>query len=458
VSFYLKGQAFIFLLVVLSVLCPGQAASIHVPGEAPTIQEAIHMAEPGDTIYIHGGLYRERLSIDRSVNLVGVTTAAGEEIPPVIHIQTGFSVLTNPAAPPVAYAVIAPMGGPAAEIFSDNVRITDLVLFSQESCIEIGNHSGISVEGCLFGDCSVGIAGSGDRLTIIGNRFQTPERSGMDLSFTSDVEIHDNLFYGGTTGIRGENIQRWSVKGNIFQNLTVAVSGNGISDSVIQENSLDNCTLGYTFLSARNNIIQSDHFQNLTQYLYFLNSPSQLVNIGNGNNATTISRDLSSDVTYHTSWLTLTGENFAFSLAPPISYSGYRYFGDRVRITPEGNRTQDTDMVKITAFADVRMWEDIDPFTFGIYRVDHGEPLFTGVTYVSGQGIRTSTVLNASADGTYALLAKKKTPFGLTIEGITYIFLIVAALAALFLYRRRSRARKGPSLSRAQEFRNLNRR
>jgi hypothetical protein len=452
----MRWGGFALFLAVVLILCPVVAGSIQVPEQVATVQNAIRLARPGDTIYIHGGLYQENLIIDKRVNLVGVTNTSGGSpaAPPAVQIDTGGPLFAIPPAPPFSYAVIAPQNGTAVEVRADGVRITDLVLISPRDCIDIGNRSEVSVEGALLGQCITGIAGrGGSALSIIGNRFQTMERAGIDLSYTADAVIQSNIFFGGVTGIRGENIQRWSVMSNTFQDLRVGFNGNGMSDSVLQENLLDNCTMGYTLLSSRNNIIQADHFHNLTQYFLLLNSPGHMITIGSGNNATLISRDLSSSATYRTSWLTLSGQNFTFSLASPGTYDGFRSFGERVRITSEVNRTKDADVVRIDAEADVRMWEDIDPFTFGIYRVDHGAPLFTGVTYVSGQSIRTTTVLNATVDGTYALLARKKTPFGLTIEGITSVFLLIAALAALFLYRRKFKQRKGPSRSRAQEFR-----
>jgi hypothetical protein len=451
-----RWWGFALFLAVVLILCPVVAGSIQVPEQAPTVQDAVRLSRPGDTIYIHGGLYQENLIIDRRVNLVGVanTSEGTPAAPPAVQINTGSPLFTIPPAPLLSYPVIAPKNGTAVEVRADGVRITDLVLITPGDCIDIGNRSEVSVEGSLLGQCRTGITGKGgDALRIIGNRFETPERAGIDLTYTADTVIESNIFFGGVTGIHGENIQRWSVVGNTFQGIKVAFNGNGMSDSFMQENVLDNCTLGYTLLSSRNNIVQGDHFHNLTQYFLLLNSPAHMITIGNGNNATLISRDLSSSATYRTPWLILSGQNFSFSLAPPRSYEGFRYFGEQVRITSEVNRTTVEDVVRIDAEADVRMWEDIDPFTFGVYRVDHGTPLFTGVTYVSGQSIRTTTVLNATADGTYALLARKKTPFGLTIEGITSVFLLVAALAALFLYRRRMKQRKGPSRSRAQEFR-----
>jgi parallel beta-helix repeat protein len=47
------------------------SAVIRVPFDFPTIQEAIQVASPGDTIRVASGTYRENLVIDRSVNLIG---------------------------------------------------------------------------------------------------------------------------------------------------------------------------------------------------------------------------------------------------------------------------------------------------------------------------------------------------------------------------------------------------
>ncbi|MDD1673027.1 MAG: right-handed parallel beta-helix repeat-containing protein [Methanomicrobiales archaeon] len=441
----------LFIILGISIV---QAGSIYVPDEVASIQGAVRMAQPGDTIYVYGGVYQERVIIDKSINLIGVTSNLSGETPnpPVIQIEPGSSVLNRPYPQTPVYAVIAPQLGPAVDIRADRVRVTDLVLVSSTNCVIIGNRSEVSIEGSLFAKCETGISGKGGSdLTVIGNRFQSPGRTGLDLMYTADTEIRGNFFSGGITGIRGENIQRWSIKDNIFQDLLVAFRGNGVSDSVILDNNLENCTTGYTFLSSRNNIIQSDRFQNLTQYLLLINSPSHQVTIRSGNNATTMSRGLASTVVYRTPWLTLSGENFAFSFVKPGTYPGYRFFGDRVRIISEADGPSDSVSIEAETF--VRMWEDIDPFTFGIYRVDRDTPIFTGVTYVSGQDIRTSTNLNATDDGIYALLAKKKTPFGLTIEGVASIFLLIAVFVAMVLYRSR-RLKKGPSRSRAHEFRN----
>jgi parallel beta-helix repeat protein len=44
---------------------------IHVPTNYPTIQEAINNASSGDTIFVHKGIYRENVVVNKSVALIG---------------------------------------------------------------------------------------------------------------------------------------------------------------------------------------------------------------------------------------------------------------------------------------------------------------------------------------------------------------------------------------------------
>ena len=57
-------------ILVLGAL-PALAATITVPGDQPTIQDAITAASAGDIIAVDAGTYQEQLYIDKTVDLVG---------------------------------------------------------------------------------------------------------------------------------------------------------------------------------------------------------------------------------------------------------------------------------------------------------------------------------------------------------------------------------------------------
>jgi parallel beta-helix repeat protein len=63
---------------------------IHVPTDYPTIQEAINKANPGDTIFVHKGIY-ERAIVNKSVSIVGEdrdsTIIDGNGTGTVLHVN-----------------------------------------------------------------------------------------------------------------------------------------------------------------------------------------------------------------------------------------------------------------------------------------------------------------------------------------------------------------------------------
>jgi len=67
-------------------------ATLYVPSEYPTIQEAINHANPGDTVFVHNRTYYENIVINKSVSLVGEdrdsTIIDGQEAGTVISVTT----------------------------------------------------------------------------------------------------------------------------------------------------------------------------------------------------------------------------------------------------------------------------------------------------------------------------------------------------------------------------------
>lgn len=81
----------IFLFLILPVKCP--AKSINVPGDYFTIQDAINAAEPGDTVKVAAGKYRENIRMRKRVNLIGAG-AGKSKIKPVNDNTKNPIVLT----------------------------------------------------------------------------------------------------------------------------------------------------------------------------------------------------------------------------------------------------------------------------------------------------------------------------------------------------------------------------
>ena len=73
---WIKGVNRLAKIVVVALLCTqGHAATVRVgAGEAiQSIREAIRVAQPGDTVLIAGGLYKEgNLRIDKPLVLLGI--------------------------------------------------------------------------------------------------------------------------------------------------------------------------------------------------------------------------------------------------------------------------------------------------------------------------------------------------------------------------------------------------
>ena len=130
------------------ILCP----ATHV---CRTIQRAVNLAAPGDTINVHRGQYNENVTIDKSLKLNGQTRAA-------LVNNCNATTLANPAQDTI---VNGGGGGWAVDIEADNVSVRGFVLRNANfggvvDTTATGRWSGFTFAQNLFEANSLGIAES----------------------------------------------------------------------------------------------------------------------------------------------------------------------------------------------------------------------------------------------------------------------------------------------------------
>ncbi|MBN2563290.1 MAG: hypothetical protein JXQ75_20410, partial [Phycisphaerae bacterium] len=93
---------------------------IHVPRDYPTIQEAVNAAPPGATVFISPGSYDEAITVDRSLQIVGVVPNLPEDVDPS---QLASYDLPSISAPPGAIGIN--VGSLVGRVQLENLAITN---------------------------------------------------------------------------------------------------------------------------------------------------------------------------------------------------------------------------------------------------------------------------------------------------------------------------------------------
>lgn len=179
------------------------SASIHVPDDFATIQEAINNATPGDMIFVSSGLYHERVVINKTVMLVG-------ENRETTIVDGGFA-------------------GSVFQITADNVSVTGFKLQNTgwkwgRSGVEVYNADYCEIKGnFVFLTCHQIRLNCSRGSKIIGNIVSAPTRDpfprsayGIRLENSADCLIENNTVSNNIGGIHLQNTTNCTVIRNLF--------------------------------------------------------------------------------------------------------------------------------------------------------------------------------------------------------------------------------------------------
>ena len=241
---------------------------LYVGGSGPNnytkIQDAIDDAVDGDTVFVYGGNYKERLVIDKSINLIGEsrdTTVIGP-VDTVVYINvdyvkvTGFTIRGGIG--------IWIYGGKYSNISGNYINIdirgVDIESSGSSSCVISRN-----IITTQFGPGNAIQLLSGDNNVISDNTIIVPHSpwpytiDGIDVYRSCYNKIINNTIQDGYIGID------INTPHNIVMNNTINSSIYGIDagNSIISGNIIQNTDVGITIGTiSRNNIISGNSIMN----------------------------------------------------------------------------------------------------------------------------------------------------------------------------------------------------
>jgi nitrous oxidase accessory protein NosD len=253
---------------IVSVLpVKGEARTIVVPDDYPTMGAAIENASDGDTIYVKMGTYEETttLTVNKSISLIGEDTANTilSLKPPFGQIQWFY---------PSGEAEYGYYEG--MKIVSDNVKISGFTIVCNTSRIVVSG-SGTQI---INNNLATGIFFmQGDHRSVIGNIIERDITSESDdtlianntlgslFSTGSDVRLEKNLVFSHFTF----DSNHW-VEGNVIsgsgQYGGMVIRGYG---NTVFNNTIINTEIALTFdMDAANNIIFHNNFINNTRQVH----------------------------------------------------------------------------------------------------------------------------------------------------------------------------------------------
>ena len=271
------------ILGTLTLLPPNvRAATLYVggggPGNFTTIQAAVDAASPGDTVFVYAGVYRERVSVPKTLTLVGedrnTTVIDGERIGDVLRVTadwvnvTGFAVRNSYSG--TGDAAIEFDGVRHGRIFgnnvSDNWGIGIHLVGSAESAVEDNVlRSNVDPDGA-----GIFLSSSDDNRVV--RNFVTDSADGVALTAShrnvvAGNNLSTNWDYGVSMGGSHEN----RIENNsLFDNWGRGVRASGSDRNVIRNNTLIQNYQGIELYFSENNTVTQNLLNNTWDYGIYL--------------------------------------------------------------------------------------------------------------------------------------------------------------------------------------------
>ncbi|MGB2984073.1 MAG: tetratricopeptide repeat protein, partial [Candidatus Bipolaricaulia bacterium] len=197
-----KSVLLFFCLYVVCGAVVAFAETLHVPEDYPTIQAAIDVAQPGDTVRVGPGRYRENLTIGKPLQLVGEERAA-VLIHPDDSTLAAVQVVIDEAE--VRIEAISVLGG------ATGIRVH----------VDNGSRAVIRDVACGYSD--VGIYATGDGIVLVQDCVVFETEMICLIAAAREMDIRDNEVFDGETGVLLAGDASCMVENNLIALIDYAV-------------------------------------------------------------------------------------------------------------------------------------------------------------------------------------------------------------------------------------------
>lgn len=255
----------LYIFVILSATAlVAQGATITVPGQYPTIQQAIDNATADDVINVTGGPYEERITVNTRLNITGygMPEIDGGRI-------TGFNTVTLNASEVLFSGFNVTNGGLAAsgiEITSDDVEVNNCtVTINRGIGIELTGVNGIVLkDNDIRDNGNTGIYLSSSTNNIVqNNTVENNNVYNIELDGSSSNIITNNIFSSATSHgvVISDSSQFNTFSENVVEEndwghgiIITDSDSNIFRDNKVQNNSLDDTSYTGIFVNTALNL------------------------------------------------------------------------------------------------------------------------------------------------------------------------------------------------------------
>jgi parallel beta-helix repeat protein len=210
---------------------------IRVPYDYAKIQDAINAANPGETIIVYEGIYKENISLNKSIVLLA------ENLNAIIDGGNTTTVVT---------------------ITASNIILKGFTIKNGTIGLNILS-SGNTIQGNLiiFHDIGMRIYQAGDNL--IANNTFTQSTTGVSITRSNAIQMIGNKVSLNNQGIFLENSIYLIMENNKILNNTNGIKVQNSSDSKIVRNKIQYNENGLSLINSTNNLILRNNFVNKFQ-------------------------------------------------------------------------------------------------------------------------------------------------------------------------------------------------